>query len=82
MKEKKKLHSRSDQNNNEWLTGIKKRDSYLSFLPFMLPLFLHLTILCLSYITIKLSYQMNERKKKKKEGKKKNLLSSFYLFFL
>ncbi len=38
-----------------------------------------------SYITIKLSYQMKERKKKNKrrcEGEKKKMISSFYLFFL
>ena len=28
MKEKKKVHSRGDQNNDEWYTGIKKKDRW------------------------------------------------------
>ena len=59
--------------------------SCFSFLPFMLPLFLHLTVICLSYITIKLSYQMNERKRRKRrelKERRKIYFPSFTFSFL
>ena len=58
---------------------------YLPLLPFMLLPFLHITVLCLSYITIKLSYQMNERKRRKRrelKERRKIYFPSFTFSFL